>query len=95
MMNVSNIPFIEQTLLIAFVLYASFSAGMVLENHPIALYLEWLKLLFILVAILSYPLANSIVLVLAMAIVLNSAILLFKKKSLISAKPVATLVSEN
>lgn len=95
MMNVSNIPFIEQTLLIAFVLYASFSAGMVLENHPIALYLEWLKLLFILVAILSYPLANSIVLVLAMAIVLNSAILLFKRKSLISAKPVATLVSEN
>lgn len=95
MMNVSNIPFMEQILLVAFVLYACFSAGMMLENHPIALHLEWLKLLFILVAIFSYPLANWIEWVLATVIVLNSATLLFKRKSLISSKAVATLVGEN
>lgn len=95
MLNVSNIPLMEQGLLVAFVLYACFSAGMVLENHPIALHLEWLKLLFILLAIFSYPLVNWIEIVLATAIVLNSAILLFKRKSLISTKAVATLVGES
>ncbi|MGS2721031.1 sterol desaturase family protein [Paraglaciecola aestuariivivens] len=94
MMNVSAIPMTEQLLLVGFVLFASFSAGAVLENNPIAITLEWLKVACLVFALLSYPLASWIAIVLALVVMLNSAMLLFKKQQLIQAKWPSTVATE-
>ncbi len=94
MMNVNHLAFAEQLLLVAFVLYASFSAGAMLENNPIAIPLEWLKVAVILVALFSYAFANWIVLVLATVVIVNSALLLFKRQALINTKWSTAVVTE-
>ncbi len=56
MMNVSAFTLAEQVLVVVFVLYGSISAGLVLENNPLAIYLEWVKYSLIMVTIMMYTL---------------------------------------
>ena len=84
MMNVSAFTLIEQVLVVLFVLYGSISAGLVLENNPLALYLEWVKCSLIMVTLVMYTLPVGIEWTLGVSILINSALLLFKKSEIIT-----------
>jgi sterol desaturase/sphingolipid hydroxylase (fatty acid hydroxylase superfamily) len=79
MMNVSAFTLTEQILVILFVLYGSISAGLVLENNPLAIYLEWIKYSLIMVSLVMYTLPVWIEWTLGVCILINSTLLLFKK----------------
>jgi alkylglycerol monooxygenase len=84
MMNVAVFSLTEQVLVLLFVLYGSVSAGLILENNPLAIYLEWLKYSLILMTLMIYALPVWIEWSLAVSILLNCTLLLFKKKDIIS-----------
>jgi sterol desaturase/sphingolipid hydroxylase (fatty acid hydroxylase superfamily) len=84
MMNVAVFTLTEQILVVLFVLYGSVSAGLILENNPLAIYLEWLKYSLILMTLMIYVLPVWIEWSLAVSILINCTLLLFKKKDIIS-----------
>jgi hypothetical protein len=84
MMNVSAFSLTEQILVVLCVLYGSVSAGLVLENNPLAIYLEWLKYSLILFTLVVYTLPVWIEWTLGVSILINSALLLFKKTDIIT-----------
>lgn len=85
MMNVANLALGEQILVVAFVLYASFSAGLVMENNPIAIYLEWVKYSLVLGTLLMYSLPEWIEWTLGISILISLVTLLFKKNDIINS----------
>ena len=84
MMNIAALTTIEQIVLVFFVLYGSISAGLVLENNPLAILLEWIKYGVILIAIVVYSLPEWIEWTLAISLLINTAILLVKKNDIIT-----------
>jgi sterol desaturase/sphingolipid hydroxylase (fatty acid hydroxylase superfamily) len=84
MMNVSAFSQVEQVLVVTFVLLGSVSAGLVLENNPIAVFSEWLKHLILLASLFLYEFPQWVELVLAVSIVINCTLLLVKKKDIIN-----------
>jgi alkylglycerol monooxygenase len=92
MMNVAVLTLTEQVLVVLFVLYGSVSAGLILENNPLAIYLEWLKYSLILMTLMIYTLPVWIEWSLAVSILINCTLLLFKKKDIISTiRPILEL----
>jgi alkylglycerol monooxygenase len=85
MMNVSVFTLTEQVLVILFVLYGSISVGLVLENNPLAIYLEWIKYSLIIVTLMIYTLPVWIEWTLGVSILINGTLLLFKKADIITA----------
>jgi sterol desaturase/sphingolipid hydroxylase (fatty acid hydroxylase superfamily) len=85
MMNVAMLTLIEQVLIVFFVLYASISAGLILENKPIAVYFEWLKYSVVLVTLLMYSLPEWIELTLSISILIGGAVLLLKRRDIINS----------
>jgi sterol desaturase/sphingolipid hydroxylase (fatty acid hydroxylase superfamily) len=85
MMNVSVFTLTEQVLVILFVLYGSISVGLVLENNPLAIYLEWIKYFLIIVTLLIYTLPVWIEWTLGVSILINGTLLLLKKADIITA----------
>ena len=83
-MNVAGFTLTEQILVVLFVLYGSISAGLVLENNPLAVYLEWIKYALILMTLVMYTLPEWIELTLGVSIIINCTLLLLKKKDIIS-----------
>jgi hypothetical protein len=84
MMNVAVFTLTEQVLVVLFVLYGSVSAGLILENNPLAIYLEWLKYSIVLMTLMIYALPVWIEWSLALSILINCTLLLFKRKDIIS-----------
>jgi hypothetical protein len=82
MMNVSAFTLTEQVLVVLFVLYGSISAGLVLENNPLALYLEWVKYSLIMVTLMMYTLPVWIEWALGLSIMFNCTLLLFKRSDI-------------
>jgi hypothetical protein len=85
MMNVASLTLAEQILVVIFVLYASLSAGLVMENNPIAIYLEWVKYSLVLVTLLMYSLPEWIEWALGISMLINVVVLLFKKNDIINS----------
>jgi len=85
MMNVASLTLAEQILVVIFVLYASLSAGLVMENNPIAIYLEWVKYSLVLVTLLIYSLPEWIEWALGISMLINVVVLLFKKNDIINS----------
>lgn len=83
-MNVANFTLTEQILGAIFVLFSSISAGLVLENNPLAMYLEWAKHSLILITLMIYTLPEWIELMLGISILINSILLIFRKKDIIN-----------
>jgi alkylglycerol monooxygenase len=83
-MNVANFTLTEQILGAFFVLYSSISAGLVLENSPLAMHLEWAKHSLILITLMIYTLPEWIELTLGISILINSILLTFKRKDIIN-----------
>lgn len=89
MMNVAKFALAEQVVVVLFVLYASFSAGSVLEKKPIAIYLEWVKYSLVLTTLLIYSLPEWIEGALAVSILISGVVLFFKKTDIIhSTEPI-------
>ena len=84
MINVAHFTVVEQLLVVLFVLYGSFSAGLVLENNPLSIYLEWVKYLLLMLTLLIYQLPIWIEWTFGASIVINSTLLLFKNKDIIN-----------
>jgi alkylglycerol monooxygenase len=84
MMNVADFTLAEQVLVVLFVLFGSFSAGLVLENSPIAVYSEWLKQLLVLTSLLIYQFPQWVEVTLVLSMVINCTLLLLKKKDIIN-----------
>ena len=84
MMNVAGFTLVEQVSIVLFVLYGSVSAGLVLENNPMAIYLEWVKFSLILITLMIYTLPAWIELSLGISILINCTLLLIKKKDIIN-----------
>jgi hypothetical protein len=85
MMNVSAFTLAEQVLVVVFVLYGSISAGLVLENNPLAIHLEWIKYSLIMVTLVVYTLPVWIEWTLGAGILINGLLLLFRKADIITA----------
>jgi sterol desaturase/sphingolipid hydroxylase (fatty acid hydroxylase superfamily) len=85
MMNIAVFSLAEQVLLVDFVLYSSVSAGLVLENNPLAIYLEWVKYSLVTITLIIYPLPTWIELTLGVSILINGALLLTRKKDIINS----------
>ncbi|PKG97626.1 sterol desaturase family protein [Paraglaciecola sp. MB-3u-78] len=83
-MNVSAFTLTEQVLVVLFVLYGSISAGLVLENNPLAIYLEWIKYSLIMVSLMIYTLPLWIEWTLGVSILINGTLLLCKKADIIT-----------
>jgi alkylglycerol monooxygenase len=94
MMNVAEFTLSEQILVVIFVLYGSVSAGLVLENNPLAIYLEWLKYFLIMITLVIYPLPEWIELTFGISILINGTLLLFKKKNIINTTGTMSQVNE-
>jgi sterol desaturase/sphingolipid hydroxylase (fatty acid hydroxylase superfamily) len=94
MMNVAEFTLSEQILVVIFVLYGSVSAGLVLENNPLAIYLEWLKYFLIMITLVIYPLPEWIELTFGISILINGTLLLFKKKDIINTTGTMSQVNE-
>ncbi|MFT4807394.1 MAG: alkylglycerol monooxygenase [Paraglaciecola sp.] len=94
MMNVAEFTLSEQILVVIFVLYGSVSAGLVLENNPLAIYLEWLKYFLIMITLVIYPLPEWIELTFGISILINGTLLLFKKKEIINTTGTMSQVNE-
>lgn len=84
MMNVANFTLIQQVLIVLFVLYGSVSAGLVLENRPLAIYLEWIKYSLILSTLIIYSLPAWVEWTLGGSILISALFLLFKTKDIIN-----------
>jgi sterol desaturase/sphingolipid hydroxylase (fatty acid hydroxylase superfamily) len=84
MMNVSAFSLAEQILVVAFVLYGSISAGLVLENNSLAINLEWIKYSLIMVTLVVYTLPVWIEWTLGASILINGVLLLFRKADIIT-----------
>lgn len=94
MMNIANFSVTEQVIVAAFVLYGSVSAGLVLENNFLAIYLEWIKYALILLTLIIYPLPVWIESTLGISILISCTFLLFKKKDIINtAEPMIKAVN--
>jgi hypothetical protein len=85
MLNIAVFTLAEQVWVVAFVLYGSVSAGLVLENNPLAIYLEWIKYSLITITLVIYPLPAWIELTLGVSILINGALLLTRKKDIINS----------
>jgi hypothetical protein len=85
MMNVSAFTLAEQVLVVVFVLYGSISAGLILENNPLAINLEWIKYSLIMVTLVVYTLPVWIEWTLGASILISGLLLLFKKEYIITA----------
>jgi alkylglycerol monooxygenase len=85
MMNVSAFSLAEQILVVVFVLYGSISAGLILENNPLAINLEWIKYSLIMVTLVVYTLPVWIEWTLGASILISGLLLLFKKEYIITA----------
>ncbi|MBL4631025.1 MAG: sterol desaturase family protein [Paraglaciecola sp.] len=83
MLNVSNFSLVEQLLLVLFVLCSSISAGLVLENNPLSIYIEWLKYLLIAITLIIYVLPVWIEWTLGLSILINCTLLLVKRNDII------------
>jgi sterol desaturase/sphingolipid hydroxylase (fatty acid hydroxylase superfamily) len=83
-MNVANFTLTEQILIVLFVFYGSISAGLIMENNPLAIYLEWAKYSLILIILMVYTLPEWIELILGISILINGTLLIFKKKDIIN-----------
>jgi alkylglycerol monooxygenase len=83
-MNVANFTLTEQILIVLFVFYGSISAGLIMENNPLAIYLEWAKFSLILIILMVYTLPVWIELILGISILINGTLLIFKKKDIIN-----------
>ncbi len=84
MINVADFTLAEQVFVVLFVLYSSISAGLALENNPLAIYLEWIKYCLIMITLMIYTLPAWIEWTLGISILINSTLLLFKKKDIIN-----------
>lgn len=84
MMNAGNFTFAEQILVVLFVLYGSVSAGLILENNPMAIYFEWAKYSLILLTLTIYTLPAWIEWSLGASILISGTLLLYKKKDIIN-----------
>lgn len=84
MLNVSELALLEQVLVVLFVLYGSVSAGFVLENNPLAVYLEWVKYSLLLFALVLYPMPAWIEWTLGISVIFNGLFLLVKKNDIIT-----------
>jgi hypothetical protein len=69
---------------VLFVFYGSISAGLIMENNPLAIYLEWAKYSLILIILMVYTLPEWIELILGISILINGTLLIFKKKDIIN-----------
>lgn len=85
MMNVANFSVAEQIMLIIFVFYGSFSAGFVLENNPLSIYLEWIKYCVIVFALIVYPVPTWIAWALGISVLISGLFLLFKKNDIFNS----------
>jgi integral membrane sensor domain MASE1 len=83
-MNVADFTLAEQVLVVLFVLFGSVSVGLVLENNPLAIYLEWIKYALIMITLIIYPLPVWLEWTLGLSILFNGLFLLFKKKDIIN-----------
>ena len=83
-MNAPVFSLVEQILLVMFVLYSSVSVGLVLENNPMAIYLEWIKLSLIMLTLMVYTLPVWVEWSLGLSILINGTMLLLKKKDIIN-----------
>ena len=83
-MNVANLTLTEQIFGVLFVLYSSISAGLVLENNPLAMYLEWAKYSLVLITLIIYTLPEWTELILGISILINGILLIFKNKDIIN-----------
>tara|TARA_R110002167_G_scaffold66677_3_gene188741 strand:+ start:1801 stop:3033 length:1233 start_codon:yes stop_codon:yes gene_type:complete len=83
-MNIADFTLAEQVLVVLFVFYGSISAGLVLENNPLAIYLEWIKFALIIITLIIYPLPVWIEWTLGISILINGLFLLFKKQDIIN-----------
>tara|TARA_R110000751_G_scaffold307898_1_gene434215 strand:+ start:114261 stop:115493 length:1233 start_codon:yes stop_codon:yes gene_type:complete len=94
MMNVEVLIVVEQVLIVLFVFFASVSAGLVLENSPKAMYLEWLKYAVILGTLALYVLPDWLEWTLGVWVLFNALFLFFKKNEIInSAEPMLEVSS--
>jgi len=84
MMNAGNFTLAEQILVVLFVLYGSVSAGLILENNPMAIYFEWAKYSLILLTLTIYTLPAWIEWSLGASILISGTLLLYKKKDIIN-----------
>lgn len=86
LMNASSLLLVEQLLVALFVTYSSLTAGLVLENKVIGIYLEWFKQGVTLAALLIVALPNWIEWTLSLLLVINCALLLTKKNSMVGSE---------
>ena len=84
MMNIADFALVEQISIVIFVLFGSVSAGLVLENNPMAIYLEWVKFSLMLITLMTYTLPAWIEMSLGISIIINCTLLLIKKKDIIN-----------
>jgi alkylglycerol monooxygenase len=84
LLNLSAFTLAEQVLVVIFVLLSSVSAGLVLENNPIAIFSEWLKHMLLLACLFLHEFPQWVELVFALSIVINCTLLLVKKKDIIN-----------
>lgn len=84
MMNIANLTDAELVLTVIFVFFSSISAGLVLENNPLSMHLEWTKYLVIMVILIVYPLPTWIEWALGISVLISGLFLLFKNKDIIN-----------
>jgi alkylglycerol monooxygenase len=84
LINVANFTLVEQFLAVIFVFYGSVSAGLVLENNPMAIYVEWVKYFLIMMILIIYILPVWIEWTLGVGILISGTLLLLKNKDIIS-----------
>jgi alkylglycerol monooxygenase len=94
MMNVALFTLAEQVLVVLFVIYGSVSAGLILENNPLAIYLEWLKYSLIILTLMIYPLPEWIEWTFVISILISGTLLLVKKKDIINTTDSMTKVNQ-
>jgi sterol desaturase/sphingolipid hydroxylase (fatty acid hydroxylase superfamily) len=93
MMNVAAFTLAEQFLVVLFVIYGSVSVGLVLENNPLAIYLEWLKYSLIILTLMIYPLPEWIEWTFLVSILISGTLLLVKKKDIVNTTGPMTKVN--
>jgi alkylglycerol monooxygenase len=93
MINVAAFTLAEQCLVVLFVIYGSVSVGLVLENNPLAIYLEWLKYSLIILTLMIYPLPEWIEWTFVVSILISGTLLLVKKKDIFNTTGPMTKVN--
>lgn len=84
LLNVANFTLVEQVLAVMFVFYGSVSVGLVLENNPMAIYIEWVKYFLIMMILIIYILPVWIEWTLGVGMLISGTLLLLKNKDIIS-----------